>query len=112
MREDRCLVVAGRAREDAIFAVDAADGGFEGRNCPLGRRNGLAVVMRVEDDGVLRALRQDLAGDDGRRTGQCEQTGIDSAASQRIEQKIGVPLEIRRVSRDVGDGEELAELTG
>ena len=46
------------------------DRGLEGRDRPLGRRDGLAVVVRIEDDRVLGAGSQDLAEDDGRRTGE------------------------------------------
>ena len=52
--EDRGLVVTGGARVDALFAVDGAQGGREGRgDIPVGRRDGLAIVVGVKDNRVL-----------------------------------------------------------
>ena len=64
--EDGGLVVAGAAGVDALFAVDGAKGRRERcGDVPLGRSDGLAVVMGVEDDGVLGSRRVDVGVDDG-----------------------------------------------
>src|ERR1700739_3258252 len=66
--KDRRFVVARGARKAAGLTLKIVDVRLEGRNCPLGRRDGLSIVMRIEDDGVLSAGRHDLAEDNGRST--------------------------------------------
>lgn len=109
--EDGGLVITGGAGVDALLAVDLAQGWGEGRgDVPLGGGDGLAVVMGVEDDGVLGAGSVDLAEDDGRRAGEGEQARVDVALGELREEEVGVAAETGGIGGDVGDGEEAAEL--
>ena len=59
---DRGLIVGRRTREDPIFAIDPANYRSEWRIAfPLGWSDRLSIVMRVEDDCVLRIWGLDLA---------------------------------------------------
>ena len=84
--EDGGFVVAGGAGVDALFAVDGAERRGEGRgDVPFGGSDGLAVVVGVEDDGVLGAWGVDAAVDDRRSVGNFEEARVDVAPLEFVE---------------------------
>ncbi len=91
--EDGGLVVSGGAGVDALVAVDGAEGWREGGwDVPLGRGDGLAVVVGVEDDGVRCAGRVDAAVDDGWGAWDFEEARIDAAALEFVDEEAGVAV--------------------
>ncbi len=111
LREDGGLVVGRGARVDARLAIDHFRHRRKGRfGFPFLGSDGLTVVVRVEDDGVLRAGRLDLAIDHRIGSGRGEQLSFNVAALEHPDQRFGVALDVRFVAGDVGDGEETGEL--
>ena len=111
LREDGGLVVSGGAGVDAGFAVVGAEGGREGRgDVPLGGSDGLAVVVGVEDDGVLGAGGVDVGVDDGGGIGDGEELGVDVALAELVKEEGSVAAEAVGSGGYVGDGEEAGEL--
>ena len=96
LREDGSFVVGGRARVDARLAIDHFRHRREGRfGFPFLGSDGLSVVMRVEDDGVLCAGRLDFAVDHRIGPGCGEQLGVNVAALAACRQDFGVALDVR-----------------
>ena len=108
--EDGGFVVTGGAGVDAGLAAEVTDGGREGWDLPFGSGNGLAVVMGIEDDGVLGAGCVDVAVDDGGCAWKGEEARVDIALVELGEEEVGVAPEAVGIGGDVGDGEEGGEL--
>ena len=110
MGKDGRLVVARGAGENTLFAVDTFDLRLEGRDSPFGGRHGLAIIVRVEDKGVLSAGSHDLAEDYRWRSGECKQPRIDSTVVEGFKKEVCITLKARGIRSDIGDGEKIAEL--
>lgn len=94
--KDRGFVVAGRAGVDAGLTIDGVDFRREGRNLPVGGGDGLAVVVGVEDDGVLGAGSADFSKDDGGGFGTSrvgKDLNLGAALAELVEEEGGVAAE-------------------
>jgi hypothetical protein len=110
LRDDGGLVVGGRAREHPVFAVDPAERRSErGGALPFGRSDGLAVVVGVKNDGVLRLGRSDLSENDGIYAWHGKQACLDAALLQHNDEGVGVALDVSGIAGNVGDREQLGE---
>ena len=62
LREDRGFIVGGRSRVNAGLAILEAECRFEWISAhPVGRRHWLAIIVRIEDDHVLRLRDMNLS---------------------------------------------------
>jgi hypothetical protein len=76
---------------------------------PFCRIDRLPVVMRVKGNRPLCPGRGEIAHHDRGRVIEPEETGGEPALLQDCLNRIGVPLNSRRIARQVGKGEQLGE---
>jgi hypothetical protein len=77
---------------------------------PLLRHHRLTVVMGIQDQGMLRPGRQELAEHRWWGTFHFQAPGPDSAFVHHLFQPSGVPQDVFGISRDVGDRHQVGEL--
>ena len=91
--EDGCLVIPSRPGVDARLAINFANHRCERRTAlPLRRSDRLAVVMRIEHDGMLRARNSNLPVNDRRRAGNRQQLRFDASVFEHLNKQVGVSL--------------------
>ena len=126
-RHDRRLVIGGRPSVHAPFRIDRVLPGVERDGAslwfvlsdddrgkrrfvdPLGRVHWLAVVMEVKRDRPAR-IRQSPFREHERRPLGGDDFGREAAPLEHARQRVGVPLDVHRVGRDIRQREEVKQL--
>src|SRR5215471_4848337 len=111
LRHDRSLIVRGRTGKYPIFPGDLTNHWRKRRiSFPFRWSHGLAVIVRIEDDCVLRIGSLDFAEHDWIRTLQCEKPRFDSALPQHQDEQVGVAPNVFAIAGHIGYRQEICEL--
>ncbi len=91
---------------DRVVAQNRREWSFIG---PRAGVDGLAVIVRVENNGMRCAFGVEFAEDDGTAAFNRKKMRFDAACFEHFLQAGGVFLDIRSVASDVGNSEKFAE---
>ena len=122
--DDRRLVVAGRAGEQARFRIEplrqraqidgrsvrASQGGLKWLDRPAALTGRLTVVVRVESDRPRRTRNVEFAEHDGRGAVQLQQPCFDLAVTQRLGNDLRVLADAGGIGGVIRDRQQLGEL--
>src|SRR5579864_299924 len=111
LREDCCLVVGTRPRIDTLLAIYIREARLKWAAAdPVGRRDRLTVVVRIEDDGMLGIRRANLAVDDRRSIWNRQQSRIDAALLEHRRQCVGIAANVFRIAGNIRNSKQSREL--